>query len=77
MAEFDPDRKCLIRDTEIIAVPEMGARLGNFSVTNISDDESWIFVCEWMQTIAPDHNNSRICESYGAKNRLWRTRIMR
>ncbi len=77
MAEFDPERKCLIKETERIAVPEMGARIGNFSTTEISENEVWIVVCEWMQTIAPNHNDYNICLSYGARNRLWRTRVTR
>ena len=59
----------MLKDTELIAVPEMGARLGNFTVTNINDHEAWICVSEWMQ---PD---PKICASYGARNRLWRIRI--
>ena len=76
MARFDEDRDCLIKDTEVIAVPEMGARLGNFSVTGISENEAWICVCEWMQTTGPDPFDSSRCVQYGANNRLWRTRIV-
>ena len=49
MAEVDPERLCVIRATEQILVPERGARLGNFGVTDISADESWVTVSEWMQ----------------------------
>ena len=54
IAQVDTDRLCVIRDTEQILVPERGARLGNFGVVQISENESWVTVAEWMQTIAPD-----------------------
>lgn len=69
MARFDPVRKCTMKETELIAVPEMGARLGNFYVTNMNEHEAWICVSEWMQPVP------QVCESYGARNRLWQTRI--
>lgn len=34
MAQVDPDRLCVIRETERIVVPEWGARLGNFGTVN-------------------------------------------
>ena len=77
LARFDEERDCLVWDTERIAVPEMGARLGNFSVTEISESEAWICVCEWMQTTGPDPHDHTVCARYGANNRLWRTRIVR
>ncbi|SHN14447.1 hypothetical protein SAMN04488057_10812 [Cyclobacterium lianum] len=49
MAKVHPDRLYVIRDTERILVPERGARLGNFGVTMISPDETWVTVSEWMQ----------------------------
>lgn len=75
MARFDEDRNCLVKDTEVIVVPEMGARLGNFTVTGMKDNEAWICVSEWMQTTPPDCSDSSRCVRYGANNRLWRTRI--
>lgn len=33
MAQVDPERLCVIRETERVLVPERGARLGNFGVT--------------------------------------------
>lgn len=49
IAEVDPDRLCVIRSTEQILVPNRGARLGNFGVTDISPYETWVTVSEWMQ----------------------------
>lgn len=49
MAQVDPDRLCVIRDTEQVLVPERGARLGNFGIAQVSPDETWVTVSEWMQ----------------------------
>ena len=49
MAEVDPENLCVIRATEQILVPERGARLGNFGIVDVSPDESWVTVSEWMQ----------------------------
>ncbi|WP_372947483.1 sialidase family protein [Mariniphaga sp.] len=49
MAQVDPEKLCVIRETEQILVPERGARLGNFGVTDVSKNETWVTVSEWMQ----------------------------
>ncbi len=49
IAQVDPEKLCVIRETEQILVPERGARLGNFGVTDISPNETWVTVSEWMQ----------------------------
>ena len=67
MARFDEDRCCLIRKSEVILVPELGARLGNFSVTDVSANESWLITAEWMQPLG--------CERYGSDNSLWIAKI--
>jgi hypothetical protein len=55
MAQVDPQRLRVIRRTERILVPERGARLGNFGVTHVSADETWVTVSEWMQTWGPNY----------------------
>jgi hypothetical protein len=75
MARVDPARLRVIRDTERILVPERGARLGNFGVTEVSENETWVTVAEWMQTwppktIIPPGNK------YGADNRVYAARII-
>jgi len=75
IAQVDLDRLCVIRDTEKILVPEKGARLGNFGVTKISENESWVTVAEWMQTKLPDWWNSKICEKYGSDNRIYVAKV--
>ncbi|MBT6004448.1 MAG: exo-alpha-sialidase, partial [Prolixibacteraceae bacterium] len=49
IAQVDTDKLCVIRETEQILVPERGARLGNFGVCDISSNETWVTVSEWMQ----------------------------
>lgn len=49
MAQVDTEKLAVIRDTEVILVPERGARLGNFGITEISPKETWVTVSEWMQ----------------------------
>ena len=74
-AEFDPEKMMLIRRTEQVAVPERGARLGNFGCLHVNDNESWVVASEWMQTTAPDHYNYRRCMSYGSDNSIFIARI--
>lgn len=49
MAQVDPDKLCVIRETERIVIPNTGARLGNFGITPVSDNEVWVVETEWMQ----------------------------
>lgn len=75
IAEFDPVSMKLIRATEQVAVPERGARLGNFGCLHVSDDESWVVVSEWMQTTGPDYGNWRRCMEYGSDNSVFIAKI--
>jgi len=67
MALVDPERLQVIRSTEQILVPERGARLGNFGVTQVSKDETWVTVSEWMQP--------RGVEKYGSDGSVFVARI--
>jgi len=67
IAQVDPARLCVLRDTERILVPERGARLGNFGVVNITENETWVTVAEWMQPLG--------CEKYGSDNSVYAARI--
>jgi hypothetical protein len=49
IAQVDPERMCLIRDTERVVLREQGARLGNFMVEHVTPWESWVTVGEWVQ----------------------------
>jgi hypothetical protein len=57
VARVDPERLCLIRQSEQIVLPLVGdgvdhpdevALMGNFNVTNASPYESWVTVGEWL-----------------------------
>ncbi|MBR2611966.1 MAG: exo-alpha-sialidase [Clostridia bacterium] len=63
LAQIDTDRMHLIRASERVVVPERGARLGNFGVTNVSRDLAYLTVTEWMQPVG--------CEKYGSDNALF------
>ena len=65
---MDPERLCILRDTERILVPERGARLGNFQVTEVNPAETWVTVTEWMQPAG--------CERYGSDNSVYAARIL-
>lgn len=74
MGQVDPKSLRVIRATEQILVPERGARLGNFGVTQVSPHETWVTVAEWMQTWPPKIvipvNNP-----YGSDGSVWIARI--
>ena len=67
IAQVDPDKLCVIRETEQILVHERGARLGNFGVTDVSPNETWVTVSEWMQ---PDG-----VEKYGSDGSVYVAKI--
>ena len=67
MAEVDVEKMCVLRHTEEIVVPERGARLGNFGVTQINENKAIITVNEWMQPVG--------CEKYGSDNSLFITTV--
>jgi hypothetical protein len=75
IAQIDPERLCVLRETERVAVPERGARLGNFGIATASRDETWVIVSEWMQTTGPNPYDCTVCERYGADNAIWLSRI--
>ena len=73
---LDGPSPALLRESERIAVPERGARLGNFGVTHISDAEAWVVACEWMQSWKGGGEAGwRDCEAHGANNAIWLSRI--
>lgn len=75
IANVDKRRLCVIRATEQILVPERGAGLGNFGVTKISDDESWVVASEWMQTNGLNFSDSTVCEKYGSDNSIFIAKV--
>ena len=74
MAQVDPKRLRVIRKTERILVPERGARLGNFGVTDVSPEETWVTVSEWMQTWGPNYV-MKVNNKYGSDGSVFVARI--
>lgn len=75
MAEVDQDTLTVKRETEQILVPERGARLGNFGVCEVSENETWVTVAEWMQKNGPDYI-IKPDNKYGADNSVYAARIL-
>lgn len=75
MAQVDPEKLQVLRGTERILVPDMGARLGNFGVTEVTENETWVTVAEWMQTFGPNIVIPKD-NAYDADNRVYAARIL-
>ena len=76
MAEVDPERLCVLRDTERELVPNHGAQLGNFGALNASANESWVVTSEGMQGDSKEPMNLELTEQRGANNRVYLCRIL-
>jgi hypothetical protein len=74
MGRVDPEKLQVIRDSERVLVPERGARLGNFGVVDVNENESWVTVAEWMQTFSPPLIVP-VDNPYGADNSVYAARI--
>ena len=77
ISRFDPDKLCLIKESERVLVPELGARLGNFQSCDVSGNEAWISVAEWMQQGGLSTDEWKTCARYGSNNTLWRVRVIK
>lgn len=75
IAEVDQETCRVIRSTEQIAVPERGARLGNFGCCQCDDGTAIITAAEWMQTNPPDPYDYRVCMKYGSDNSIWIAKV--
>lgn len=76
IAQVDPKKLCVIRSTERVLIPQRGARLGNFAVSNVGPNETWVSVSEWMQTTGPKPTDYRVPMKYGADNSVYVSRIL-
>lgn len=63
IARVDTEKLQVIRATERVLVPQRGARLGNFGVVDVSSQETWVTVTEWMQPLG--------VEKYGSDNSVF------
>ena len=76
IAKVDPISLHVIRSTERILVPEKGARLGNFGVTEIGPNETWVTVTEWMQGPGKSAHDPSSIVARGADNRIWVAKVI-
>jgi len=63
MARVDTERLVVLRNTERVLIPERGAAVGNFGITDVSPAETWVIATECMM---PGHP-----EQYGADNSVF------
>ncbi|MCC7518896.1 MAG: hypothetical protein IT578_06900 [Verrucomicrobiae bacterium] len=75
LAQVDPDRLCVLRETERVLIPNRGAQLGNFGTVNVSPSESWVMAAEGMQGDAKNCMDLTLTEARGANNRVYLARI--
>ncbi|HRQ87466.1 MAG TPA: sialidase family protein [Bacteroidia bacterium] len=75
IARVDPATLRVVRASEQVLVPEHGARLGNFGVTEVSADETWVTVTEWMQAPGPNYHDPTPLVARGADNRVWVSKL--
>jgi hypothetical protein len=52
MAQVDPERLCVLRQTEQVLLPERGLMLGNFGAAAITAGESWVTDSEYVPSSA-------------------------
>ena len=63
VTKVNTETLALIREDEFVAVPERGARLGNFGAFSDGGKEMYVVASEWMQPAG--------CAAYGSDNALW------
>ncbi len=71
IAQVDPEKLCVIRETEKILIPEHGVPLGNFGAAAITENESWVTVSEFMW---PDWNED--ARKRGAAGKTFVARVI-
>lgn len=72
----DPAKLHVIRASERELMPRRGAKLGNFGVTEVNENETWVTDAEWMQTTGPNYADFTQCTKYGSDNAVFAARIL-
>jgi len=67
MARVDTEKLVVLRATERVLLPDRGAAVGNFGVTTVSPEETWVIATECMMPGKP--------EQYGSDNRVFAVRL--
>ncbi|GAA5221324.1 hypothetical protein GCM10025777_19540 [Membranihabitans marinus] len=68
IAEVDVEKMVLKKETEKIVIPNRGALLGNFSIANINENETWVTAAELMMGKGE--------EKYGAEGNVYAAKIL-
>lgn len=76
MAQVDPEKLQIIRATERELMPQRGAKLGNFGITEVNEHETWVTDAEWMQTTGPNYADFTQCMKHGSNNAVFAARIL-
>lgn len=76
IAEVDTETLRIIRSTERVAVPNRGARLGNFGCCSFDDTRAVVTVSEWMQFGGGDTGAWKTCMEYGSDNSIFFSEIL-
>lgn len=69
IAQVDPQRLCVLRDTEKVVVPERGVTLGNFGCNPVTSGQSWVTVGEYLADTTKKHPR-------GGDGSVWTSRIL-
>jgi hypothetical protein len=75
IGRVDPEKLHVIRASERELMPQRGAKLGNFGVTEVNENETWVTDAEWMQTNPPNPADFAQCMKYGSDNAVFAARI--
>ena len=76
IAEVDTQTLRVIKSTEKIAVPNRGARLGNFGCCSYSENRAVVVAAEWMQQGGGDFVGWKKCMEYGSDNSIFVSEIL-
>jgi hypothetical protein len=74
LAQVDPRRLQVLRDTERVVLPERGVMLGNFGAAAITPDESWITDAEFISRLVHPEAGTRP-HPRGADGTVWVGRV--
>lgn len=75
IGRVDTEKLRVIRGSEREIMPQRGAKLGNFGVTQVNERETWVTDAEWMQTHPPNYADYTQCMKYGSDNAVFCARI--
>jgi hypothetical protein len=76
IAQVDPKTLRVLRATERELMPQRGAKLGNFGVVEVNENETWVTDAEWMQTAGPNYSDFTQCMKFGSNNAVFAARIL-